>query len=73
MSPGAACPPGTRGQVITEQQFQIIDELIAIAKQCGTTPSAVAIAWVKGQPAGSIPCWARAPLQLEANLKVFGL
>lgn len=69
--PGGRLSTRYKGQVITEQQFQIIDELIAIAKQCGTTPSAVAIAWVKGQPAGSIPLLgARTITQLEANLKV---
>ena len=57
--------------MITEQQFQIIDELIAIAKEYHTTPATVAIAWVKGRPAGSIPLLgARTLEQLESNLAV---
>ncbi len=60
-----------KGQAITEKQFQIIDELLAIAKKYDTTAATVALAWVKGRPAHSIPLLgARTLEQLESNLKV---
>ncbi|MDD3796759.1 MAG: aldo/keto reductase, partial [Lachnospiraceae bacterium] len=69
--PGGRLATRYKGQVITEQQFQIIDELLAMAKEYGTTPATVALAWVKSRPANSIPLLgARNIEQLESNLNV---
>ena len=69
--PGGRLATRYKGQVITEKQFEIIDELIAIAKKYDTTPATVAIAWVKARPAGSVPLLgARTLEQLESNLHV---
>ncbi|HEX7673458.1 MAG TPA: aldo/keto reductase [Bdellovibrio sp.] len=54
----------------TENTYQIIDELEAIAKKYDSTPARVALAWVRAQPGvTSTIIGARRMTQLEDNLK----
>ena len=68
----AAAKPG-RGSHVTDhldaRAFDIIDELIRIAAELGTTPAAVALAWVQGKPGvTSTIIGARTMEQLEQNV-----
>ena len=68
----AGAKPG-RGNRVTDyldaRTFDIIDELIRIAATLGTTPAAVALAWVQGKPGvTSTIIGARTMEQLEQNL-----
>jgi diketogulonate reductase-like aldo/keto reductase len=55
--------------VLTERNFAIVDELLRIARELGTTPSAVALAWVQTQPGvTSTIIGARRFDQLDQNL-----
>ncbi len=64
--------PGRGSRVtayLNEQTFVIIDELIRIAAALGTTPAAVALAWVQAKPGvTSTIIGARTLDQLEQNL-----
>jgi aryl-alcohol dehydrogenase-like predicted oxidoreductase len=52
-----------------EKTYDIVDELIRIAGEAGTTPAAVALAWVCGKPGvTSTLIGARTTQQLEQNL-----
>ena len=52
-----------------ERAYDIIEELARIAKELGSTPSRVAIAWVQGRPAvASTIIGARTLAQLDDNL-----
>ena len=67
-----AAKPG-RGSRVTDhldaRTFDIIDELIRIATELGTTPAAVALAWVQGKPGvTSTIIGARTMEQLEQNV-----
>lgn len=54
---------------LTERNFAIVDELLRIARELGTTPSAVALAWVQTQPGvTSTIIGARRFDQLDQNL-----
>jgi aryl-alcohol dehydrogenase-like predicted oxidoreductase len=54
---------------LNERAFSIIDVLLRIAKELGTTPARVALAWVRGRPGvSSTLIGARTLEQLEANL-----
>lgn len=54
---------------LTERNLAIIDELIRIAGEAGTTPAAVALAWVQARPGvTSTIIGARRIEQLEQNL-----
>ena len=54
---------------LTERNLTIIDELIRIAGELGTTPAAVALAWVQSRPGvASTIIGARRMDQLEQNL-----
>jgi aryl-alcohol dehydrogenase-like predicted oxidoreductase len=54
---------------LTERNFAIVDELLRIARELGTTPSAVALAWVQTQPGvTSTIIGARRLDQLDQNL-----
>lgn len=59
-----------KGQNITEQQFRLIDELSAIAKEYDTTPAAVTLAWIKSRPVQTVTLLgARNVEQLKTNLQ----
>lgn len=54
---------------LNDKTYDIIDELIAIAKSIDTTPARVALAWVQGRPGvSSTIIGARSIEQLEQNL-----
>ena len=54
---------------LSERAYDIIDELARIAKELGTTPSRVAIAWVQGRPGvTSTIIGARTLAQLDDNI-----
>ncbi|MDH4063062.1 MAG: aldo/keto reductase [Acidobacteriota bacterium] len=54
---------------LTERNLAIIDELIRIARELGTTPAAIALAWVQSRPGvASTIIGARRMDQLEQNL-----
>ena len=54
---------------LTERNLTIIDELIRVANEAGTTPAAVALAWVQSQPGvTSTIIGARSADQLDQNL-----
>jgi aryl-alcohol dehydrogenase-like predicted oxidoreductase len=54
---------------LTERNYVLIDALIEIAGELGTTPAAVALAWVQGRPGvASTIIGARRLSQLEQNL-----
>lgn len=57
----------------TEQCWQIVDTLVAIAEARGKTPAQVALNWVLDKPAVTAPIFgARTPEQLEQNLGCVG-
>ncbi len=68
---------GSRGQFvgqITEQQYDIIDEVNRIAAELHTEPSSVALSWVQNQPGvTSTIIGARTMDHLESNLKALDL
>jgi aryl-alcohol dehydrogenase-like predicted oxidoreductase len=54
---------------LTEKNYRIIDVLLDVAKQAGTTPARVALAWVQSRPGvASTIIGARTLAQLEDNL-----
>jgi diketogulonate reductase-like aldo/keto reductase len=54
---------------LNDRGFAIIDELVRISRELATTPAAVALAWVQGQPGvASTIIDARRLDQLEQNL-----
>lgn len=74
----AATMKADRGDRVTsflnERTFTIIDELGRIAKELGTTPAAVAIAWVQQRPGvSSTIIGARTMAQLDQNLAALDL
>jgi len=69
----AASVKADRGERVTqnlgEKVYSIIDELIAIGKELGTSPASIALAWVQGRPGvASTIIGARRMDQLEQNL-----
>ena len=61
---------GTRIGDLTETQYDIIDAVGKIAAECQTSPSTVALAWLKAQSGvQSTIIGARTLEQLDANLK----
>jgi aryl-alcohol dehydrogenase-like predicted oxidoreductase len=59
---------------LTERNYAIIDEVIRIARELNTNPSAVALAWVQTRPGvTSTIIGARRPDQLEQNLLALDL
>jgi aryl-alcohol dehydrogenase-like predicted oxidoreductase len=59
---------------LNERGLSIVDELIHIAKELGTTPAAVALAWVQGRPGvASTIIGARRLDQLDQNLAALDL
>ena len=67
-----AVTPGRGERVtmfLTERTFTMIDELVRIAAEHGTTPAAIALAWVRARPGvDSTIIGARTMAQLEQNL-----
>lgn len=54
---------------LNEKAYQVIDELIAISKEVGTSPARVALAWVQNRPGvSSTIIGARTMQQLEDNV-----
>jgi aryl-alcohol dehydrogenase-like predicted oxidoreductase len=54
---------------VTDTEWAVIDELLAVAFEVGASPAAVAIAWVMARPGvTSTLIGARTPEQLRANL-----
>ncbi len=54
---------------LSEENYQIVDELIAVSKELNTTPARVALAWVQSRPGVvSSIIGARTMSQLEDNL-----
>jgi aryl-alcohol dehydrogenase-like predicted oxidoreductase len=68
---------GARGAYIggfTEKQFDIVDEVGKVAKECNSSSSTVALAWLRSQPGvQSIIIGARTLEQLDGNLKALDL
>lgn len=69
----AATAKPTRGAFVsrafTEDAFRVVDVLIGVAKQLGTTPARAALAWVQSQPGvASTIIGARTVEQLDDNL-----
>ena len=69
----AGAQKADRGDRVTsflnERNYAIIDELIKISSELGTTPAAVALAWVQGRPGvASTIIGARRLDQLDQNL-----
>jgi aryl-alcohol dehydrogenase-like predicted oxidoreductase len=67
-----------RGEWVTraldERAYTVIDVLIAVAKELGSTPARVALAWLEAQPAvTSIIIGARTVAQLDDNLAAVDL
>lgn len=59
---------------LTDKAYNIIDALIAIAKELHSTPARVALAWLAQKPGvSSIILGARTQTQLEDNLAAAGL
>jgi aryl-alcohol dehydrogenase-like predicted oxidoreductase len=56
-------------RALNERTYAIVDELVRVAKEIGSTPARVAIAWVQGQPGvTSTILGARTLAQLDDNL-----
>ncbi len=54
---------------LTDKAYDIVDELVKVAKQLDTTPARVALAWVAGRPGVTSPILgARTLAQLDDNL-----
>lgn len=65
---------GARAGNLSEKQYDIIDAVAKVAAECHAQPSAVALAWLKSQPAvRSTIIGARTMEQLDANLKALDL
>jgi aryl-alcohol dehydrogenase-like predicted oxidoreductase len=69
----AASVKADRGERVTqnlgEKVYSIIDELVAIGKELGSSPASIALAWVQGRPGvASTIIGARRMDQLEQNL-----
>jgi aryl-alcohol dehydrogenase-like predicted oxidoreductase len=69
----AASVKADRGERVTqnlgEKVYSIIDELIAIGKELGSSPASIALAWVQGRPGvASTIIGARRMDQLDQNL-----
>ena len=55
--------------LLNDQTYDLIDALVAIAREVGSTPARVALAWLSQKPGvSSIILGARTPKQLEDNL-----
>lgn len=55
---------------MTDRNFAIVDEVVAVAQEVGCTPAQVALRWVALQPGRPIPIvGARTPEQLRENLE----
>lgn len=53
----------------TEDQYRVIEAVVAVAGELGTTPAAVALAWLRARPGTVVPILgARRLGQLEQNL-----
>jgi aryl-alcohol dehydrogenase-like predicted oxidoreductase len=56
-------------RAFTEESFRVVDVLIRVADQLGTTPARAALAWVRSQPGvASTIIGARTAEQLDDNL-----
>jgi aryl-alcohol dehydrogenase-like predicted oxidoreductase len=68
----ATAQPGRGAWVsahLNERAYAVVDVLLSVAKQVGTTPSRVAVAWVQSRPGvASTIIGARTMQQLEDNL-----
>jgi aryl-alcohol dehydrogenase-like predicted oxidoreductase len=65
---------GARIGEFTEKQYDIIDAVNTIAKECETSASAVALAWLRAQPGvSSTIIGARTLEQLDTNLRALDL
>jgi aryl-alcohol dehydrogenase-like predicted oxidoreductase len=54
---------------LTDKSYDIIEALVTIAKEVGSTPARVALAWLAQKPGvSSIILGVRSPQQLEDNL-----
>jgi len=54
---------------LTERTYRIVDVLLQVAREAGTTPARAALAWVQGRPGvASTIIGARTAAQLEDNL-----
>ncbi len=74
----AATVKPDRGMFVTralnEKTYALVDELLAMAKEMGTTPSRIALAWVQSRPGvTSTIIGARTMDQLEQNLGALDL
>ncbi|HEY7170964.1 MAG TPA: aldo/keto reductase [Vicinamibacterales bacterium] len=74
----AATMKADRGERVTlylnDKSYAIIDELTRIARELGSNPAAVALAWVQGRPGvASTIIGARRRDQLEQNLEALDL
>src|SRR5204862_1213773 len=59
---------------LTERNYTIVDEVVRIARELNTTPSAVALAWLQSRPGvTSTIIGARRTDQLEQNLAALDL
>jgi aryl-alcohol dehydrogenase-like predicted oxidoreductase len=69
--------PGERGAYIgdfSEKQFDIVDAVAKVAKECNSSSPTVALAWLRSQPGvQSIIIGARSLEQLDGNLKALDL
>jgi aryl-alcohol dehydrogenase-like predicted oxidoreductase len=69
--------PGERGAYIgdfSEKQFDIVDEVAKVAKECNSSSPTVALAWLRSQPGvQSVIIGARSLEQLDENLKALDL
>jgi aryl-alcohol dehydrogenase-like predicted oxidoreductase len=62
------------GSALNERTYTIVDELVKIAKELGSTPARVALAWVQGRPGvTSTIIGARTMKQLDDNLAALDL
>jgi aryl-alcohol dehydrogenase-like predicted oxidoreductase len=65
---------GMRMLTFTDRNFEILDEVKAVADDLGTTPTAVSLAWLLGRPGvTSLIIGPRTHEQLDANLAGFDL
>jgi aryl-alcohol dehydrogenase-like predicted oxidoreductase len=71
---GRRASAGWAATALTERNFEIVEAVEKVAAELGTTPTAVALAWVRGRRGvTSVIIGPRTLGQLEANLPGFGL
>lgn len=59
---------------LTEKAYDLLDVLVRVSRELGTTPARVALAWVQGRPGvASTILGARTVAQLDDNLGALGL